>query len=141
MSSCVANLPTHLRYVSISSRLHRLLNSLLGSYRPRHLILYGISPGPKELDSDRLQFFMKDYVDDILRLYDEGIIIKTSKYPDGQLRLYLLCCDHLAMCKVCGFGNHSKKEGFCSCCHIPQSELKTEDAMEYDGKSFHARRH
>jgi hypothetical protein len=93
MSSCVANLPTHLRYVSMSSRLPRLLNSLLSSYRPRNLILYGISPGPKELDSDQLQFFMKDYVDDLLRLYDEGIIIKTSKYPDGQLQLYL-CLRH-----------------------------------------------
>ncbi|KAG2063843.1 hypothetical protein BDR04DRAFT_945156, partial [Suillus decipiens] len=113
MSSCVANLPTHLRYVSMSSRF----------------------PCPKELDSDQLQFFMKDYVDDLLQLYDGGIIIKTSKYPEGQrvrVILVAVCCDHPAMCKVCVFGNHSKKEGFCSRCHIPQSKLKTEDAMEHD---------
>ncbi|KAG1875919.1 hypothetical protein C8R48DRAFT_669170 [Suillus tomentosus] len=86
MSSCVANLPTHLRY----------------------------QPRPKELDSDQLQFFMKDYVDDLLRLYDKGIIIKTSKYPEGRrvhVILVAVCCDHPAMCK---------------------SKLKTEDAMEYD---------
>ncbi|KAG1861529.1 hypothetical protein DFJ58DRAFT_839673 [Suillus subalutaceus] len=97
MSSCVANLPTHLR-------LSCLLNSLLGSY----------PPCPKELDSDQLQFFMKDYVDDLLWLYDEGIIIKTSKYPEGRcvrVILVAVCCDNPAMCK---------------------SKLKTEDAMEYD---------
>ncbi|KAG1816313.1 uncharacterized protein BJ212DRAFT_1480762 [Suillus subaureus] len=73
-----------------------------------------IQDGPKELDSDQLQFFMKDYVDDLLQLYDKGIIIKTSKYPEGRhvyVILVAVCCNHPVMCK---------------------SKLKTEDAMEYD---------
>ncbi|KAG1819314.1 uncharacterized protein BJ212DRAFT_1268161, partial [Suillus subaureus] len=114
-------------------------------YHPRNLILYGITPGSKELDANQLQLFMKNYVDDLLCLYDERITLKTQKYPNGKSNyifefkpysvafsgrcvpviLVAVCCDHPAMCKVCGFGSHSKKEGFCSCCHILQSELRT----------------
>ncbi|KAG1718381.1 uncharacterized protein EDB91DRAFT_1240882 [Suillus paluster] len=36
------------------------------------------------------------------------------------------------MCKVCGFADHSKSEGFCTHCHIPHADLKTEQAMMYD---------
>jgi hypothetical protein len=72
-------------------------------------------------------------------IYVSGIMLMTY-FSGRRVRVILVavCCDHPAMCKVCGFGNHSKKEGFCSHCHIPQSELKTEDAMEYDSKAFHA---
>ncbi|KAG1791146.1 uncharacterized protein HD556DRAFT_1206396, partial [Suillus plorans] len=53
-------------------------------YRPRNLIFYGINPGSKELDANQLQLFMKNYVDDLLRLYDEGVMLKTQKYPSGK---------------------------------------------------------
>ncbi|KAG2060504.1 hypothetical protein BDR06DRAFT_966985 [Suillus hirtellus] len=56
----------------------------------------------------QIKIFMKDYIDDLLQLYDKGIIIRTSKYLEGQ------------------------KEGFCSCCLILQYQLKNEDEMEYD---------
>ncbi|KAG1851633.1 hypothetical protein DFJ58DRAFT_842116 [Suillus subalutaceus] len=107
MSSCIANLPTYLH----------------------------ITPGPKEFNSDQLQHFMKNYIDDLLKLYDDGILIKTPGYPSGRrIRVILVavCCDHPTMCKVCGFGGHSKEEGFCTQCHIPKSKLSTEDAMDYD---------
>lgn len=108
-------------------------------YRPRNLLLYSITPGPKEFNSDQLQHFMKNYVDDLLELYDNGIFVKTPEHPNGRrIRVILVavCCDHPAMCKVCGFGNHSKEEGFCTRCHIPKSKLATEDAMHYDSKSL-----
>lgn len=49
--------------------------------------------------------------------------------------LVAVCCDHPALCKVCGFGGHRKEEGFCTRCHIKRSELKTRDAMDYDSMS------
>ncbi|KAG2344684.1 hypothetical protein BDR05DRAFT_838504, partial [Suillus weaverae] len=88
LSSCISNLPTHLYYC------------------PHNLLLYGITPGPKELNADELQFFMKNYIDDLLWLYDDGIFIKTESYPEGchvRVILVVVCCDHPAMCKVCGF--------------------------------------
>ena len=66
MSVAIGNLPTHLRY------------------RVRNLQIYGITPGPKEFTTDELAFFMKSLVDDLIRLYDEGITIKTDDFPEGQ---------------------------------------------------------
>ncbi|KAG1742039.1 hypothetical protein EDB19DRAFT_1827951 [Suillus lakei] len=88
-------------------------------YRPCNLMLFRITPGPKEFDSDELQFFMKNYVDDLIRLYEHGINVKTPNFPE-------------ASCKVCGFGGHCKEDSFCTCCHIKRSELQTKDAMSYD---------
>ncbi|KAG1764630.1 hypothetical protein EDD22DRAFT_978989 [Suillus occidentalis] len=106
MSSCIANLPTHLWW-------------------------------PKEFNLDQLQHFMKNYINDLLKLYDDGILIKTLGYPSGQwicVILIAVCCDHPAMCKVSSFGGHLKEEGFCTQCHIPKSKLSTEDAMDYDSQ-------
>ncbi|KAG0694055.1 hypothetical protein DFH29DRAFT_764462, partial [Suillus ampliporus] len=78
-------------------------------YRPRNLMIFGITPGPKEFNLDQLQHFMKNYIDDLLKLYDDGILIKTPGYPSGrQIRVILVavCCDHPAMCKVSSFGGH-----------------------------------
>ncbi|RDX49847.1 hypothetical protein OH76DRAFT_1350092 [Lentinus brumalis] len=114
MSFAIGNLPNNLRY------------------RARNLQIYGITPGPKEFTADELTFFMKSLVDDLIRLYDEGIVIKTKDYPQGRrVRVILVgvCCDHPAMCKVGGFADHSKAEGFCPRCHIKKSELRTDAAM------------
>ncbi|KAI0038536.1 hypothetical protein FA95DRAFT_1505463 [Auriscalpium vulgare] len=118
LSSAIANLPTHLKY------------------RPRNLQLYGLTPGPKEFTSDELQVFMANYVTDLLKLYDEGIFIKTPLYPAGcRIRVILVavCCDHPAMCRVCGFGDHRKEEGFCSRCHIAHKDLRSRAGMKIDG--------
>ncbi|KAG2350555.1 hypothetical protein BDR05DRAFT_993937 [Suillus weaverae] len=104
-------------------------------YRPCNLMLFEITPGPKEFNSDELQFFMKNYVDDLIRLYKHGINVKTPNFPEGRrvrVILVAVCCDHPALCKVCGFGGHYKEEGFCTHCHIKRSELQTKDAMSYD---------
>ena len=73
MSIAFANLPTHLRY------------------RARNLQVYGITPGPKEFNTEELAFFMKCLVDDLIRLYEEGIIVKTKDYPDGDYHGSFLC--------------------------------------------------
>lgn len=54
-------------------------------YRPTSLMSYGIHPGPKTSTYETLPNFMKEYIDDLIRLYDEGILIKTRKYPEGML--------------------------------------------------------
>ncbi|KAG0706543.1 hypothetical protein DFH29DRAFT_872312 [Suillus ampliporus] len=58
LSNCIANLPTHLRY------------------QPQNMMVFGITPGPKEFDSDELQFFMKNY--------NHGQDAKLSKQPPSS---------------------------------------------------------
>jgi hypothetical protein len=53
-------------------------------YRPCNLLLYGLTPGPKEFTADKLQYFMVNYVDDLIDLFERGIVIKTPKYPEGK---------------------------------------------------------
>ena len=52
-------------------------------YRPRNLLLYGITPGPKEFTSEELQHFFVIHVDDLITLYENGILVKTAKYLTG----------------------------------------------------------
>ncbi|KAH9928238.1 hypothetical protein B0H21DRAFT_712161 [Amylocystis lapponica] len=104
-------------------------------YQSRNLILCGLTPGPKELNADELQHFMKAYVDDLLRLYNDGILVKTPLYPNGRrVRVILLavCCDHPALCRIAGFGDHNTKEGFCPRCKIKHADLKTEAGLTID---------
>ncbi|KAG2045524.1 hypothetical protein BDR06DRAFT_978149 [Suillus hirtellus] len=54
-------------------------------------MVFGIMPGPKEFDSNQLQFFMKNYVGNLISLYENGIMVKTPNYPNGcQVRMILV---------------------------------------------------
>jgi hypothetical protein len=53
-------------------------------YRPRNLLLYGLTPGPKEWTSEELQFFVVNYVNDLIVLFENGMLVKTPKYPEGE---------------------------------------------------------
>lgn len=53
-------------------------------YRPHNLKLYGLTPGPSEFSADELQSFLKNLVDELIQLYEEGIFIKTPLYPQGK---------------------------------------------------------
>lgn len=44
-----------------------------------------MTPGPKEPTGPQLQNYMRLVVDDLLQLYDEGIIYHTPAYPQGEL--------------------------------------------------------
>lgn len=40
-----------------------------------------------------------------------------------------IICDHPAMCKVSGFGDHSHKEAPCTKCDVPHDEMASEEAL------------
>lgn len=52
-------------------------------YRPENLLLCRLTPGLHELHADTLQHFMGVFVDDLLMLFDHGILIKTPAFPNG----------------------------------------------------------
>ncbi|KAJ7609571.1 hypothetical protein DFH06DRAFT_1017021, partial [Mycena polygramma] len=52
-------------------------------YRTDNLILSGMT-GLKEPTAEQLQPYLKIIVDDLLMLYDDGIVVKTPEYPDGM---------------------------------------------------------
>ncbi|KAF8483160.1 hypothetical protein JB92DRAFT_1637824 [Gautieria morchelliformis] len=64
LSFCVANLPDHLRY------------------RPQNLLVCSLPPGPREVTAKQLQQLLLLVVDDLLRLYNEGIMILTPLHPE-----------------------------------------------------------
>lgn len=57
-------------------------------YRAHNLKLYGLTPGPTEFTADQLQHFMKNLVDELIKLYEDGIFIKTPLYPQGASLSY-----------------------------------------------------
>ena len=133
-----------------------LCSSVVIRYRPTNLLLYGITGGPKEANHEGFQNFAHDWVDDLLLLYNHGIV-KTRKSPNGSLfcfvttkhityicilgrrvRVILLavCCDHPALCKVCGFADNRSKFQFCPKCKITHADLATENGVTIDGLYF-----
>ena len=52
-------------------------------YSPEHLLV-SITPGPKELTCDELQYLLEIAVDDKIRLYREVITVQTTKYPTSE---------------------------------------------------------
>jgi hypothetical protein len=48
-------------------------------------MLYGITPGPSEWTSEELQRFMIDLVNDLIWLYEHGVLVKTPAHPDGKI--------------------------------------------------------
>ncbi|KAJ7736047.1 hypothetical protein DFH07DRAFT_967007 [Mycena maculata] len=60
-------------------------------------------PGPKEPTADQLQNHLKILVDDLIMLYEEGILVETPEHPDGirvRVALVAIIADHPAMCKL-----------------------------------------
>lgn len=115
--------------------------------------MYGITPGPKEADSETFQNFMVDYVDDLIMLWEHSVIVRTLKYPEGmylpsililsllilvalgrcvRVMLLAVCCDHPALCKSCGFAEHNHNLHFCTKCLCPRSDLSTPAGVTID---------
>lgn len=85
-----------------------------------------MTPGPTEPSGAQLQNYMKLIVDDLLNLYDNGVVYYTPAYPQGRrVRVALLAvvCDHPAMCKMGGFADHGHNEAPCNKCHIDQASI------------------
>ena len=91
----VANLDVNLRYAILQFKYSNL-TYLQCRYRPENLLLCGLTPGPHELTADELQLFMAAFVDDLLMLYDRGIIVKTPAFPDGA-PVAILCLESLIL--------------------------------------------
>jgi hypothetical protein len=43
-----------------------------------------MTPGPTEPTSEQLQYYLELIVDDLLKLWRDGIMLKTSSHPDGK---------------------------------------------------------
>jgi hypothetical protein len=92
-------------------------------------------PGPKEQDPDQVQNFMRVLVLELLRLWEEGIIVTTPTCPLGcrvRIALVGVICDKPAAHKLGGFGSHSHRL-FCTKCWIDKKSLATSGAFEADG--------
>jgi hypothetical protein len=48
-----------------------------------------MTPGPSEPNGEQLQNYMKVIVDDLLMLYEEGIVISTPQFSNGKPDLIL----------------------------------------------------
>ncbi|KAL5520523.1 hypothetical protein ACEPAG_9747 [Sanghuangporus baumii] len=110
LSFSLANLPVHLRY------------------KPSNLLIVALSPGPKESTCDELQHLFEAVVDDLVRLYEEGIEVKTRGCLNARkVQVYCIAdgCDHPVMCRVAGFADHSHLKLFCTRCKIPRDELNS----------------
>ncbi|KAJ7852606.1 hypothetical protein B0H13DRAFT_2359401 [Mycena leptocephala] len=92
-----------------------------------------------EQTGDELQRFIRPIVSDLLRLYQDGIVIPTPSHPEGRLvRVVLLAvvCDKPAAHKIGGFGSHSHT-CFCTMCWITLQDKKT--PASFDANAFHRR--
>ena len=81
---------------------------------------------------------MRIIVNELLHLWKEGVIVKTHKYPLGQLvRLILvaLVCDKPAAHKLGGFGSYSHCF-FCTHCWVEQQYKVTPAAFEKNGRAL-----
>ncbi|KAJ6590799.1 hypothetical protein B0H10DRAFT_1960963 [Mycena sp. CBHHK59/15] len=69
--------------------------------RPVSRICWNLN-GPTEPTADQLQHHLKVVVDQLIILYEEGILIKTAEYPDGitvRVALVGIIADHPAIQK------------------------------------------
>ncbi|KIJ09290.1 hypothetical protein PAXINDRAFT_87674, partial [Paxillus involutus ATCC 200175] len=101
-------------------------------YRAENLLVSFMTPGPSEPTAAQLQNYMKLVVDDLLNLYENGVIYHTPGHPQGRkVRVVLLgvICDHPAMCKMCGFADHSHNNAPCPKCKVTQEDLFSDKSL------------
>ncbi|KAJ7598689.1 hypothetical protein C8J56DRAFT_708797, partial [Mycena floridula] len=115
LSVCFSNLEDHLRY------------------RTGNILICGFTPGPNEPNAEQLQSYLERFVEDLLMLYNAGKSYITPNSPEGRLaRLAVLAvvCDHPAMCKMCGFGDHRHNVAPCTKCKATHAELFSPEALQ-----------
>ncbi|KIJ57838.1 hypothetical protein HYDPIDRAFT_171515, partial [Hydnomerulius pinastri MD-312] len=107
-------------------------SGVLSLYRAENLLVSFMTPGPTEPTGAQLQNYLKLIVDDLLKLYDEGVIYHTQGHPEGRrVRVVLLgvICDHPAMCKMCGFADHGHKNAPCPKCKVSKEKLFSDESL------------
>ncbi|GBE78040.1 hypothetical protein SCP_0109220 [Sparassis crispa] len=101
-------------------------------YRTSNLMLTSILPGPKEQTGDQVQRFIRPIVSDLLRLWKDGIVVKTPSSPEGRrvhVALLAVVCDKPAAHKIGGFGSHSHTYP-CTQDWITKQDIGTPKAFE-----------
>jgi hypothetical protein len=107
-------------------------------YKTSNLLLTGIILGPKEPSPDQVQRYMRPLINDLLRLWEDGIIVKMPRNSNGQrVQVALLCviCDAPAAHKLGGFGSHSHTL-FCTQCWVNLGSKQDAAALRTDGMVF-----
>ena len=61
------------------------INYIMSRYRVQNLLIAAMTPGPTEPTAEQLQNYLRILVDDLILLYENGILIKTPDFPDGTL--------------------------------------------------------
>ena len=92
-------------------------------------------PGPKEADYDQVHHYMRVVVNELLRLWENGVTIKTPKFPNGRLVrviLVALVCDKPAAHKLGGFASHAHRL-FCTKCSVEQNEKASSKSFAQGG--------
>ena len=99
-------------------------------YRPENIYLAGIIPGPKEPSLHELNHFLRPLVDDLLKLWHQGVYLnRTSSSRFGRLvraAIIPLVCDLPALRKTAGFAGHSSAH-FCSFCRLKKKDMNDTD--------------
>ncbi|KAF8834588.1 hypothetical protein BDN67DRAFT_914663, partial [Paxillus ammoniavirescens] len=112
--------PSHSSGV-LSLCVSNLLRAL--RYRVENLLVAFMTPSPHEPTGSQLQNYLKFIVDDLLKLYNDGVIYHTPAYPQG------IICDHPAMCKMCGFADHGHNEAPCPKCKVKKDSLFSDESL------------
>ncbi|CAK5266228.1 unnamed protein product, partial [Mycena citricolor] len=116
LSFCVQNLSPELRY------------------RPENLIVVGMPPGPTEPTSPQLQNYSKIIVNNLIKLFEDGILIDIPGRPKRRyhvrVALISIIADHPAMCKIAGFADHGHKNAPCHKCKVCKAEMFTAASLQ-----------
>ncbi|KAF8577397.1 hypothetical protein K439DRAFT_1622144 [Ramaria rubella] len=96
-------------------------------YRTENLLLATMTPGPHEPTAEDLQNHLKFIVDDLLLLYDEGIIVKTPMFPFACLTFI---CDHPAAVKMSGCADTGHLVSPCTHCSVTQADIFSDKSLK-----------
>ncbi|TFK58258.1 hypothetical protein BDN72DRAFT_743417, partial [Pluteus cervinus] len=111
------NLPPHLRY------------------KAENIYLVGILPGPREPSLEELNHFTKPLVDDLLRLWEPGLVFSAlPHFLRGcvvRCALIALIADLMAIRKMAGMTTISSIEHFCSFCRQSKTDIGNFDVATW----------
>jgi hypothetical protein len=60
-----------------------ITNGITFRYQPQNLLVTTNTPGPSEPTAEQLQFQVALTADELLMLYEDGVIIRTPQFPQG----------------------------------------------------------